>query len=80
VDAMPRTIPGDIFRALSEQLHNPVQWVATIERMGDDGVARFVELGPGQVLTNLVRRINRRAECHAVNSPAGLERALAESG
>lgn len=80
VDAMPRTIPGDIFTALSEQLYNPVQWVGTIERMGEDGVTRFVELGPGQVLTNLVRRINKRAECHAVNNPAGLERALAEFG
>ncbi len=80
VDAMPRTIPGDIFQALSEQLYNPVQWVSTIERMSEDGVARFVELGPGQVLSNLVRRINRRAECHAINSPATLQQALAAFG
>ncbi len=80
VDAMPRTIPGDIFRALSEQLYNPVQWVDTIARMSEDGVGRFVELGPGQVLSNLVRRINRKAECRAVNDPAGLEQTLAEFG
>lgn len=42
---------------LIEHLTRGVNWVATVERMADAGVGTFVEVGPGKVLTGLVRRI-----------------------
>lgn len=44
---------------LIEQLTNPVRWYQTIEKMIYDGASQFYEVGPGNVLTGLNRRINR---------------------
>ena len=42
------------------QITKPVFWQRCIERLIDDGVDRFVEMGPGRVLTGLVRKISRK--------------------
>jgi [acyl-carrier-protein] S-malonyltransferase len=47
---------------LRNQLTNPVQWQRTIEYIYDQGVKTFIEIGPGKVLTGLIRRINGEAE------------------
>lgn len=78
VDARAHPTPDGVLQALGDQLSNPVQWVRTIERMTEAGVRRFVELGPGRVLTNLVRRISKGAEVYNVNNPANVESTLAE--
>jgi [acyl-carrier-protein] S-malonyltransferase len=57
-------------RLLLEQLTAPVRWAASQRAMLDAGVQRFYELGPGNVLTALLRRIERDAESHAVAGPA----------
>jgi [acyl-carrier-protein] S-malonyltransferase len=44
---------------LRNQLTSPVQWQRTIEYMMNQGVTTFIEIGPGKVLTGLVRRINK---------------------
>jgi [acyl-carrier-protein] S-malonyltransferase len=54
--------------ALSGQLWRPVRWSACIEKLAAAGVERFVECGPGKVLTGLNRRIVRGAEAFALNS------------
>ncbi len=46
---------------LALQLSHPVQWEASIRRMVDDGINTFVEVGPGKVLSGLVRRIHQEA-------------------
>ena len=62
----------DSIRAsLREQVTHPVLWQRCIERMIADGCDRFVEIGPGRVLTGLMRKINR--------SIAALNVATAES-
>jgi [acyl-carrier-protein] S-malonyltransferase len=48
--------------------------------MFDSGIETFVELGPGRVLSGLMRRIRRPARVLSVDSPEGLEKALAELG
>ncbi len=78
IDAQPRSTPDGILRALGGQLCNPVQWVRTIKRMIEAGVGRFVEFGPGRVLTNLVKRMDKTVETCNVNDPASLADALAE--
>lgn len=45
-------------RGLYEQIPNPVRWTETIQKLGPAGVTRFVEVGPGSVLTGLCRSIN----------------------
>ncbi len=60
VDVSIKTNPADIKTALIRQLHNPVRWVETIEKMVDDGVTLLFESGPGKVLTALNKRIARR--------------------
>jgi [acyl-carrier-protein] S-malonyltransferase len=56
-------------RELTEHLVHGVQWTETIRRMAADGVTDFVEIGPGRVLTGLIRRIAPSASAHAVDTP-----------
>ena len=48
----------DVKRELSEQLCKPVAWVASVRQMVEEGVGTFIEVGPGQVLSGLIRRIS----------------------
>jgi [acyl-carrier-protein] S-malonyltransferase len=53
----------DAIRAeLRNQLTSPVQWQRTIEFMVGQGVSSFIEIGPGKVLTGLVKRINKAVQ------------------
>ncbi|MEE9198526.1 MAG: ACP S-malonyltransferase [Dehalococcoidia bacterium] len=52
---------------LLEQMYTCVQWSKSMEYMTANGVGTFVEIGPGRVLTNLVRRIAPRARAISVN-------------
>jgi [acyl-carrier-protein] S-malonyltransferase len=61
-------------RELTEHLVHGVQWTGTIRHMAADGVTDFVEIGPGRVLSGLIRRITPGVEVHAVDIP-GNERA-----
>jgi [acyl-carrier-protein] S-malonyltransferase len=49
--------PDELRRELEVQLYSPVRWVETVQRLAELGCDRFLEVGPGQVLTGLVRRI-----------------------
>ena len=62
---------------LVEHLTAGVDWIGAIERMGDDGVTTFVEIGPGKVLTGLIKRIAPDAEAIAADDPANIDRILA---
>ncbi len=57
VTALPETDPERIKANLLAQLTSPVRWTQTIRRMRRDGATDFVELGPGSVLTGLLKRI-----------------------
>ena len=65
---MIRTADG-LRTELTEHLVHGVQWTATVRRMAGDGVTDFVEVGPGRVLSGLIRRISPEAETHAVDVP-----------
>jgi len=60
--------PDDIRQNLVAQMVEPVRWVDLIERLADDGVNVFVEIGPSQVLTRLHRRILSHPEAVIVAS------------
>ena len=57
VSAEPLTNPEAIRRELVAQVTAPVRWVASVQRMVAEGVDTFVEIGPGNVLTKLIKRI-----------------------
>ena len=59
VDATANTAVGIVKSKLTEQVSSPVRWLQTIENMSAGGIERFVEIGPGKVLTGLVRQINK---------------------
>lgn len=61
VDANANDKASVVCRRLTEQVSSPVRWLETIENMTTAGVERFVEIGPGKVLTGLVRQINKEA-------------------
>ncbi len=56
-----------IRKRLVEQLISPVYWQKCIERLIKDGVEEFYEIGPGRVLTGLMKRINRKIKVINVN-------------
>ena len=57
VDAKPHTDPQEIKKNLLIQLTAPVKWTYTVENMVADGADSFIELGPGNVLQGLVKKI-----------------------
>lgn len=77
VDVAMPTDPAAIRSALVRQLHNPVRWVETIQKMAADGVDRLIECGPGKVLVGLNKRIERNMGAQAVFDSESLAAALA---
>lgn len=62
VTAEPLLAPGDVRRELVTQVTAPVRWIASVQRMARDGVTTFLEIGPGKVLSGLIRRIAPQAQ------------------
>jgi len=72
VDGEPKRDGRAAIEALVRQVSMPVQWEASVRRLASEGVRAYVELGPGSVLSGLVRKIHREATVVNVESPDGL--------
>ena len=68
VDAAPVNDAAAARDALLRQVASPVRWTELIEKMLDDGFDTFIEIGPGNVLSGLMRRIRKGTRCHSVSS------------
>lgn len=77
VEAAPNADPARIAPLLVEQVVAPVRWIECVQAMAAAGVTHMVEVGPGKVLSGLVRRIDKSIEMVNVEDPASLEKALA---
>lgn len=75
-DARPITTADGARAELVEHLTAGVDWVRAIETMATAGVTTFVEVGPGKVLTGLIKRIAPDAEVVPADDPASLDRLL----
>lgn len=58
VTANPMTAASEIKEKLIEQLYSPVLWEDSVRKMIELGVDTFIEMGPGKVLTGLVKKLN----------------------
>ena len=72
-DAASLTDPEEIRSSLLRQLTSAVRWDESIREMGRSGCRLFVEIGPGKVLSGLVKRILPEAEVLSVSSAEGLK-------
>jgi [acyl-carrier-protein] S-malonyltransferase len=73
-DARPITTAEGARAELVEHLTAGVDWVAAVERMTEAGVTTFIEVGPGRVLTGLIKRIAPDAEALPLDDPASPDR------
>lgn len=77
--ALPLTTAAEVKDELTRQLCHGVQWQRSVEYMAAQGVNNFVEIGPGKVLTGLVRRINREAKTANISDVASVQNRAAWS-
>jgi [acyl-carrier-protein] S-malonyltransferase len=66
VDARAHSEPDDLRRTLVAQVIGGVRWEESMRRMLADGFDTFYELGPGRVLTGLLKRIDRKTPCTSI--------------
>lgn len=78
VDAAPVRSPDQVREGLIRQVDSPVLWTQTIERLRADGFDTFVEVGAGNVLCGLVKRIDRSAACYPAGTVDTIEQVLAD--
>jgi [acyl-carrier-protein] S-malonyltransferase len=78
VDARPISTGAEARDALLRQVASPVRWEEIIVAMASLGVTRFLEVGPGKVLSGLVRKIVKDASVVSVNEPPDIERFFTE--
>ncbi len=69
VDAEPKREGAAAIEALVQQVSRPVRWEDSVRRLASEGVNTYVELGPGSVLSGLVRKIHRGATVLNIESP-----------
>ena len=63
----------DLKNLLIQQIENRVRWKESIEYMIDKGVEHFIEIGPGKVLSGLVKRINKNVKINAINDDSDIK-------
>ncbi|MFC2012585.1 ACP S-malonyltransferase [Chloroflexota bacterium] len=73
VKAQPMTTADAIKTELTEQLLNGVQWQRSVEYMIDNGVSTFIEIGPGRVLSGLIRRINKEVSTQNIGDAEAIK-------
>jgi [acyl-carrier-protein] S-malonyltransferase len=72
VDAQPKRTARGAIDALVAQVSAPVRWEAVVRRLASEGVTTYVEVGPGTVLSGLVRKIHRDASIASFGAPDDL--------
>jgi [acyl-carrier-protein] S-malonyltransferase len=77
VDAGVTRSAAEVKPFLLKQVASPVRWTDCVRRLAAEGASTFVEVGPGRVLTGLLKRVVDGARGLSVEDPAGLEKTLA---
>ncbi|MGD0813405.1 MAG: ACP S-malonyltransferase [Verrucomicrobiota bacterium] len=77
VSARPHTEPPDIRARLIDQVVSSVRWEDSVRYLIEHGFTRFIELGPGTVLSGFVKRIDKNVQTYSVADVASLEATVA---
>lgn len=73
VDGKPASDPAQIRRNLASQMTSSVQWVESISSIAAQGVRIFLEIGPGNVLKGLIRKIDSELQVYNIRKPEDIE-------
>ena len=73
VEAKPLLSEKRVKELLEKQLYSPVRWVESIQMMKQEGIESVIEVGPGRVLTGLVKRIDDSIKTMNVEKPEDLK-------
>ena len=79
VTSQPTNNPNDIKDLLVQQIYSKVRWRESILFMGDKKINDFIEIGPGKVLTGLVKRILPNSNSFSINSINDIKNLINES-
>jgi len=63
----------DLKKLLIDQIENRVRWRESVIKIADSGVNHFIEIGPGKVLSGLVKRINKNVKIDSINSESDIK-------
>jgi [acyl-carrier-protein] S-malonyltransferase len=73
VEALPNRVGARVKDLLVTQVCAPVRWEESVQKMAELGVTRYIEIGPGKVLSGLVKRIVKEADIANIENSAGLD-------
>jgi [acyl-carrier-protein] S-malonyltransferase len=76
-NARPHTAPPEIRALLIDQVVSSVRWEESIHYLISQGITRFIELGPGRVLSGFVKRIDKTVRIHTVADVPSFEATIA---
>lgn len=76
VEAKPNSKGAEAKEALRRQVCSPVRWAETMKYIADQGIRTVIELGPGKVLSGLMRRFDKSIKCYQVNDTRSLEQTV----
>src|SRR5207253_1887467 len=76
VDAAANTDASVVKTKLTEQVSSPVRWLETVQNMSASGIDKFIEIGPGKVLSGLVRQIDKEVAYANVENSESLRNTI----
>ena len=79
VTSKPENNPEDIKKLLVEQICSTVKWRESIINMSKANVNTFIEIGPGKVLSGMVKRTVKNINCFSINSINDMKKTINES-
>ena len=78
VNALPENNPSEIKKLLYQQIFSTVRWRESLINMSKTGITNFVEIGPGKVLSGMVKRTLKGVNCFSINSIADIKNFINE--
>jgi len=78
VDANITTSAGDFKSKMPQQIYSSVYWTQSVQKMLEQGVDTFIEIGPGKVLAGLVKKINAEVKIYNVYDKTSLDLCISE--
>ena len=79
VTSKPENNPEEIKKLLVEQICSSVRWRESIINMSNENINNFIEIGPGKVLSGMVKRTVKNINCFSINSIDDMKKTIDES-